>query len=267
MEFCRPPIKRSHGIQSRHADTSFHRRLKRRFSFESCEPRQMLTADPLFVGAVYTEDDSGNDVNGDIFELTFLGGASGSELTYIKIDMDHNGVPGVQDGDLFFDSVRDSDSLGRGNAVPYRVEDVVQSGDYEILQTMVDDGSTFIEFWFSGFTADDKLAFVIDVDEANDLGFDPNNVNLGVDRIASGNEFQASTLEAIFTAPRFHNVSTSATTAPHFVDDYTLPGVGLNLTDDGESDRTAGIHDTLIQVPLPISISGIVFHDLRITGS
>ena len=38
----------------------------------------MLSADPLFVGAVYIEEDIGSDVHGDTFELTFNGGAPGS---------------------------------------------------------------------------------------------------------------------------------------------------------------------------------------------
>ena len=237
-------------------------RANRRIAFESFEPRQLLNADPLFVGVVYIEDDSGDDLAGDTFEVTFLGGAANTELTYVKIDMDHNGIAGIQDGDLFFDTDDNPNGLGRGHAVPFT--EVQKTGSFDVTAHHVVDGSTTLELWFNGFTANDKLVFTIDVDEANDLDFDPNDINAGVDRIASGNEFQASTLHATFTAPHYREISTSTVVPPKFVDEYTLPNVGLNLTDDGISDRTAAVTEMLIQIPKPISIAGTVFHDVNL---
>jgi len=50
----------------------------RRCRFEAMEPRQMLSADPLRIGAVYVEDDIGSDIHGDTFHVTFEGGAPGT---------------------------------------------------------------------------------------------------------------------------------------------------------------------------------------------
>ena len=49
--------------------------LARRCLFEAMEGRQLLAADPLFVGAVYIEEDFGSDDLGDTFVITFEGGA------------------------------------------------------------------------------------------------------------------------------------------------------------------------------------------------
>ena len=43
---------------------------------ETIESRQLLTAAPSFIGAVYIEDDSGSDLTPDRFEVSFVGGAS-----------------------------------------------------------------------------------------------------------------------------------------------------------------------------------------------
>ena len=56
--------------RSKRLDTN----LTRLCRFESMEPRQLLAADPLHVGAVYVEEDSGSDLHGDSFYLTFQGG-------------------------------------------------------------------------------------------------------------------------------------------------------------------------------------------------
>ena len=41
--------------------------------FEQMEARLLLSADPLRVGAVYVEEDSGSDLHGDTFYLSFEG--------------------------------------------------------------------------------------------------------------------------------------------------------------------------------------------------
>ena len=132
----------------------------------------------------------GEDAAGpDLFEVTFTGGAAGTQLTRLVIDGDHNGTPGVQDGDLFFDTARqdstaDPTALGRGDA--YGFEVVEKIGDFNVTAS-VTDGQTSIVLHFSGFDAGEKLIFSIDVDEANNLGFRPGDPNAGVDEIASGN--------------------------------------------------------------------------------
>ena len=247
---------------------------------ELLEPRYVLSANPLFVGARYLEQDLGEDAAGpDLFEVTFTGGAEGTQMTRLVIDGDHNGVEGVQDGDLFFDTVRQDRTtnpmaLGRGDAYGFQV--INKIGDFDVTATVAD-GETRIVLDFIGFDADEKLFFTIDVDEANNLGFRPADPNAGVDEIASGNEFQASLLQANFTAAHFHDAQ--ATT--QFVDVYdlneegalqlqnadparTFTSTGLNLPGDnfqGQANRSAAGVGALVQTPLPITISGTVFHD------
>ena len=255
MNYC-------HGWQSNSQKNS--NRLQRTLSFEQVEPRVMLSVDPSWLGVVYVEDDSGKDLAGDTFEVSFVGGAPGAKLTHIQIDMDHNGVAGVQDGDLFFDTVQDPGGLGRGGAIP--LSNIVKLGTFDVVSTDVVDGRTTLDITLQGFTSGDKLKFNIDVDEANDLDFDPSNINAGVDRIASGNEFQASALHATVRAPHFDDAHTDPLSPPRFVDFYTLPGVGLNLTDDGASDRTAAVTTLLQQTPQLAAISGYVYHDRNDDG-
>lgn len=45
----------------------------RRCRFEMMEPRRMLDADPIRVGAVYIEEDLGSDLHGDTSEVTSEG--------------------------------------------------------------------------------------------------------------------------------------------------------------------------------------------------
>jgi len=59
--------------------------------FELMEPRQLLAVDvlPIQIGAVYTEDASDKDLGaGDTFEITFSGGAVGTQLTQLSIETD-----------------------------------------------------------------------------------------------------------------------------------------------------------------------------------
>lgn len=48
----------------------------RRCLFEQLEKREMLAADPLRVGVLYTETDDRTDLQPDTFELSFVGGAA-----------------------------------------------------------------------------------------------------------------------------------------------------------------------------------------------
>ncbi len=59
-----------------------------------------MTADPIWVGGVYVEEDVGSDQHGDAFHITFKGGADGTQLSRLIIDGDLN-APGFSLGDLF----------------------------------------------------------------------------------------------------------------------------------------------------------------------
>ena len=67
--------------------------------YEQLEPRQLMAGD-LHLGAVYFEDATGDDAGGDIIQVTFEGGAPGTQLTRIVIDGDKLG-DGLTAGDVF----------------------------------------------------------------------------------------------------------------------------------------------------------------------
>ena len=149
----------------------------------------------------------------------------------------------------------------------------------DVLDVQATDGGSLLQISMQNFEAGDKLVFTIDAE--HDLGFSD-------DPIASGAEFELSTLTATFVDPNY------------FVDpvqtalDVTDPNVlaGLQGTEDGifwnnydgnfagtalvgklpadnftnaqgqgQADRTAGAMGVYELTPRPIEISGNVFHD------
>ncbi len=236
-----------------------HANKWRRCRLEQMEPRQLLSyAPPIHIGVVYFEDSQGQDVVGDVFEITFLGGAPGTQLTELRINTDKLG-DGLTIGDCFFDIA--PDGLGAFGSQPFQVLD---STGIDSVSVEVSDGGTLLILRFTGFDAGERLVFSIDVDE---MGF------LGANAVAEGNEFEGSTLWASFSAPHFYNAAGS----DMFLDFYQfkLDATGLNLPNDNYDPPsqymppgsapgpvyTAGAIFTLQQQPLPASISGTVFDD------
>jgi hypothetical protein len=194
----------------------------RRCRFEMMEERRLMDADPIKVGAVYIEEDSGSDLHGDTFEIQFEGGQSGSELTRLVIDTDQ-GPAGRSVGDLIFDTVKG----GWGADEAFSLQIVSKNG-IEDVQWHVEDGGTRLVLDFKGFHAGDKLVFSIDVDEVQD--YDPaitnqDLINEGDDPITSGVEFQGSMLTGTFT--EFHHFDATATS--EFRNLYDNLFVGSNL--------------------------------------
>lgn len=252
-----------------HRVTRRKRRLPRRAAepprlrgFEYMEPRQLLSAAPLYVGAVYIEEDTGSDVSPDTFELTFAGGAEGTQLTRVEIRTDQN-APGLSSGDLIFDTV--PGGLGADLAHPFTLLALQTADSQATVRATVEDGGMLLVLELSGFRAGDKLRFTIDVDEVvrfNPANTAPDAINESIDPITSGIEFQGSQLVASFAAPHYHDVSTSA----EFFDRYDpqLAGSGLDLPADdhlGKRSRTTGAVAQTQQQPLPIAVSGKVFLD------
>jgi protocatechuate 3,4-dioxygenase beta subunit len=234
--------------------------------FETMEERRLLDADPIRVGVIYIEDDSGHDGHGDTFQISFEGGAPGTQLTHLVIDGDHY-TPGLSYGDMILDTVQGG--LGADGAYPFQV----LSSDGVTVSANVQDGSSLLTFDFQNFTAGKKLTFTIDVDEVQDYTpgtTDVNEINQGIDPIASGIEFQNSHLSASFTAPHYYDVSGTST----FKDRYDSQFDGATLlisqgdanglpNDDyqNQRDRSAGTMLPLQQMPLPVTIAGRVFAD------
>ena len=233
--------------------------------FELMEERRMMDADPIKIGAIYIEEDSGSDLHGDTFEIQFEGGQSGSELTRLVIDTDH-GPAGRSVGDLIFDTVKG----GWGADEAFALSIVSKNGIDEV-KWHVEDGGTKLIFDFKGFHVGDKLVFSIDVDEIQQ--YDPSItnqdlINEGVDPITSGVEFQGSILTGTFKEFHHHD----ATASSEFRNQYDSLFVGSNLllsqtnpnglppdNHQGKRDRSTGTMASVQQAPRPISISGFVY--------
>lgn len=224
------------------------------------EPRQLLSAaPPIQVGAVYFEDHVGHeDERGDLFEVTFTGGATGTQLAELRMETDKAG-DGLSVGDCFFDTA--PGGLGAYGNGPLTILD--RSGIDSVTFDVADGGTTLI-FRFTGFDPGEKLVFTIDVDEMGAL--QPNAV-------AEGNEFELSQLYAQFTAPHYYDAAGTDVFLDYY--DAKLAPSGLDLPNDdflppspwapqGLGARpvdTAGAIFSLVQEPLPISLSGTVFED------
>jgi hypothetical protein len=190
--------------------------------FEAMEERRLLDADPIKVGVIYVEGDSGSDLHGDTFQVMFEGGAPGTELTRLTIDGDH-APAGLSFADMIFDTVHGG--LGADEAFPLSV---VSSSGIDQVTWQVSDGGTALTFEFRGFNAGEKLVFSIDVDEVQQ--FDPAEtnqtiINEGLDPIASGVEFQGSKLQAEFEAQHYHDISGNG----EFRNQYDSLFAGSNL--------------------------------------
>ena len=230
--------------------------------FERMEPRCLLAADILHVGAVYTESDLGSDAHGDTFEITFSGGATGTQLTRLTIDGDQNG-DGFGEGDSFFDTNRSG--LGADDAFGFTLVSLDTLDPTATVDAVVVDGSTQLELQFSHFVAGDRLIFSLDVDEVEEFDAaetDLTLINDGFDPITSGIEFQGARFSAWFSAPHSHAVSGDTECRTRY--DDLLAETSLDLPADdvhGLRDRTAGAVAELRQEPKPVSISGTVFLD------
>lgn len=226
----------------------------------------MLDADPIRVGAVYIEEDIGSDLHGDTFEVSFEGGAAGTELTRIVINGDQS-TPGFGLRDVFFDTVEAG--YGADHAFPFAIKSFTSQNPNASINASVADGGLQLVLDFVGFEAGDKLTFSIDVDQVID--FDPNETNLtivneGFDPLTSGVEFQGSILTAEFSAPHYHDVTATNT----FRNKYDLTSLNLDLSPDdagGKRDRSTGAGTQVTQSPVLAQISGYVYHDRSDDGS
>lgn len=234
-------------------------RFARREKCELLEARMPLTAAPIQFGAVYIEQDLGSDANADSIEVSFLGGAPGTQLTRIVLNGDKF-TAGLSFADMIFDTV----DTGLGVDLPFDSVIAARQGEFD-AQIVVEDGSSQLTLLLEGFEAGEKLTLAVDVDEVQ--GYDPDETNLSLineelDPIASGAEFQGTQLTAYFAAPHFYDADATAEFRNHY--DRLLDPTDLDLPrddDGGIRDRTAGGVGELEQTPLPISISGRVYED------
>ncbi len=236
--------------------------VQRISTLEVMEPRALMAADTIWVGGVYFEEDSGSDLHGDLFQVTFKGGAAGTELNRVIIDGDQN-TPGFGVGDVFFDTIEAG--YGADHAYPFKIVQLITADPSATVKATVQDGATRLVLDFQRFRAGDKLIFEIDVDEVEQFDSnekDPQAINDGFDPITSGVEFQGSSFQAFFSAPHFLDTTATGTFINRY--DTLLAPANLDLPEDnfeGKRDRSTGLATSTAQIPLPISLSGKVFVD------
>lgn len=238
------------------------RGTRRRHLLESMEPRYLMAADPLWVGGVYVESDIGGDEHGDLFYVTFGGGAPGTTLNRLIINSDLSAT-GFNQGDLIFDTVKGG--FGSDNAIPFELKELRTADPNASVKATIQDGQSILTLDFTNFKAGDMLVFSIDVDEVNYLDptvTDLDEINSNVDPITSGIEFQNSILKAEFSAPHYENVSGQDKFLNLYDSKLTPSRLPLPVDNhEGLRDRTAGAVASLQQVPKPISLAGTVFVD------
>jgi len=233
-------------------------RAASRGRFEKLERREMLSADPIHLGAVYYEDafTSGADFSspGDLLEISFTGGADNTQLTSLTIELDPQGG-GLEVNDRIFDTILGG--LGASGAVPLSIvsQNGIDSVQFELTGSELD-GKTTLTIHFQGFEAGDRLVLGVDVDEFDQGGLSPTT---------EGSEFEGSTITGHFSAPTFQDANATGT----FYNAFDFAGTNLNLPPDNyippgsvpAPDYTAGALANLQQVSLPITLSGQVFND------
>ena len=237
--------------------------------FEQLEIRNPLTASPtpdIHLGAVYLDPASGDDQSPNVIQVSFQGGAAGTQLNQIIIngDKDHNGK--YSSGEIMFDTA--PGGQGVFGSSPFHV---VQANGFTVTGFQVVDGGQQLVINLQGFTAGDKLIFSIDVDETQFV--DPEDGSVDVNAVVEGNEFQRSIMNGSFSAPHYQDTTGSALFWDAFDQNFAAAnassGSTLDLPPDAyippstvdQTDLTAGAVLTLKQVPLPITLSGTVYYD------
>ena len=230
------------------------------------EAKEFLSASvqPVHVGVTYLEDSNKTDqssaLNGtttkvaDLFEISYSGGADGTELTTLTLALRN----------AFFDTA--SGGVGVYGSFPFTI--VAQNG-FDVTSCTVDDGGATLTLKLSGFNAGEKLVFSIDVDEQG---------NLQPNAVVEGAEIEGAALTASFIASHYKDLTISDMVVH---DDYDFTGTGLeNLLPNNNYDNaaalayvpesaetgpvyTAGAYGSAQQTPKPITLSGTVYGDLN----
>ena len=243
--------------------------------YEPLEVRNPLSANPfpdVHLGSVYLEPAGGNDTVPNEIQVTFQGGAPGTQLTHLVIngDKDHNGT--YSSGEVFFDTA--PGGMGVFGSSPLHI---VSANGFTVTNAQVVDGGQQIAFDLQGFVAGDKLVFSIDVDEVQYV--DPQSGQIDVNAVVEGDEFQRSIMTGSFTAPHYQDTQGNALYWDAFDQNFAAAnastGTTLDLPPDNyippstvdNTDLTAGAVLTLKQTPLPSTIAGKVYFDKNLSNS
>ncbi len=240
---------------------------------EPLEERQMLSAaptgvDPITIGAVYTEGAFGDrqdspDTNYDQIEVKFMGGAAGTKLDTLTIDLDKDDN-GISLCDAFFHLGVNNPDYASYGYYPFTIEvNGKEVTDGSVTATFSEDNQ-YLVLSFKDFTSDDTLVLKFDVDEYDlDAGTPDSNA------IVEGKEFQNSKFTASFSCDNYEDVTMSNI---RFRDVYDVPD-GLDLPEDGDlsewgiqdgEEYMAGGFGSVVQTPLIGSVSGYVYEDCNV---
>jgi serine-aspartate repeat-containing protein C/D/E len=231
--------------------------------YEEIESRQLMTAD-VHVGAVYYDPASGLDTVPNTIQISFDGGAAGTQLTHLVIDGSKDGGPLT-----FNDAIFDTAAGGLG-AYGFSPLAIVSHDGFQVTGSQAVDGGTSLSLDFQGFQAGMKLVLSIDVDQV--LFVDPAPGDVEVDAVDEGAEFQRSHFVTSFTAPHYQDLTTSTQFWDNFDSNFSnadqSSGTHLDLPPDrysnpnkDQSVLTAGAVAVAGQIPLPNNLAGVVFDD------
>ncbi|MDR3198627.1 MAG: hypothetical protein LBU34_12240 [Planctomycetaceae bacterium] len=243
---------------------------------EEMETRDLLSVtpyvapDPINVGLVYHEDysyeglsnDEG-DSGGDTFIISWNGGAEGTTLDKVIIDLNKNSGF-VNSSSIHFNI---DGHIPNHDGTYYNFDAEIDANDRnEIIVKSADvsnDGKV-LTIEFDGFTAEKQFYFKIDVDEIS------GEVQPTVDRLVSGSEMEGSRFTGVFSAQNYEENTFDIKLANYYNID---PETNLDLPPDAfydipdDHDNTAGAVATLsVQNPLSGSISGYVYEDVNNDG-
>ena len=253
--------------QNKNNRPNFIRRLA---GAELLESRCLLSVNPLDFGVVYyegtrTESGSGIDSAADYIYVSFAGGADGTQLKSLTIDLAMYGL----DARHAYVDLGPNNPAGVTGAYGFHPFEIFSSDGFSVTNYSITRENTLITIHFDSFTAGDLLIIKLDVDEMLDL-------SRGIrDAEVTGAEFAlCSTISATFTAAHYENFTV---TNSWFYDQYNLPSTIANLPNDAftnsasvpygqgedQSVYTAGAMVHGVQIPLPATISGKVYEDVN----
>src|SRR5579885_151383 len=175
-------------------------RLQRRCQIERLESRQMMAAD-IHPGAVYFDPASGTDTVPNQFTVTFQGGAAGTQLSQVEINLDKNLNGSIDDGESFFNTTTSPPGVYGSSGFSL----VSIDGGASVGSVSVVNGGQQLVINLSNFASGDTLKFTIDVDEQ---GVDSHG-NQAVSAVVEGAEFEGSILTGTFTNPDYYSVTGS----------------------------------------------------------
>ncbi len=254
---------------------------------EPLEQRLMLSAAPvddsaIQMGVLYIEGTFGSDQNtddsyGDYVEVSYNGGASGTTMNKLEINLDKNGNGSLDVNEAFFHLAQDNPSYGAYNSVAFQVvssDGTIKDGD---VKWTISNNNQLLTLEFSDFESGDKLVCKFDVDFykgiSNQYDEDGNVISTGQSSnvTVNGDDFEGSTFKAYFSANNYEDVTMEKT----FVDDYGSVKYGLDLDPNeffpsdvsSAEEYVAGAFGTIIQTPVVNSISGFVYEDVDNTGT